>query len=500
MSCPAPTAQRANRRPGVDDHAHATLLEPWGRRAPARRGLDHCGRGNADDFDGEPTLAAPRVRNGARRAIAGRASTLRLIAVLLLVVLGLDMVAAETPAAVRAQAETAATATRLRIADERAAQVASLQQALAEADVARRRLAAAQAARDAARADTAARRRVHEQAVQTLRQLVDRAVVAARLGAPAAGTTPQQRAEAAVAAVDARLAALAAALGRSQADESIFDRQGRPVSAPVLRLGRSRAVALGPDDASRGLLEPAASGQGWRVVGPRLDPLPAGRIALDPDGRAAQVSAPGGGGIAGWLAAGRFFIWPIIGVFAIAIAIVVWRTAALARLRVDPLHLARIAGLLAGGKRGEAAAAVAGGTTPLDRILAAGIAATDRPREAREALVERALIVESSALRRGLPAVLVLAGVCPLLGLLGTVTGMIDMFGTISTQGAGGARAVSGGISEALVTTQAGMLAAIPLLLLHALLARAAERREELLEEAACGVLGLTATDEAARG
>ena len=69
---------------------------------------------------------------------------------------------------------------------------------------------------------------------------------------------------------------------------------------------------------------------------------------------------------------------------------------------------------------------------------------------------------------------------------------MIDMFSVIAAQGSGSAKGLSGGISEALICTQAGMLVAIPLLLAHAWLSRAAERRTHLLEEAACGVLGLT--------
>ena len=69
---------------------------------------------------------------------------------------------------------------------------------------------------------------------------------------------------------------------------------------------------------------------------------------------------------------------------------------------------------------------------------------------------------------------------------------MIDLFGVIAQAGSGGAKAVSGGISEALICTQAGMLAAIPLLVAHAWLGRLADRRSQVLEEAACGVLGLT--------
>ena len=100
------------------------------------------------------------------------------------------------------------------------------------------------------------------------------------------------------------------------------------------------------------------------------------------------------------------------------------------------------------------------------------------------------MLAEAPRLQRGLNLVLLLASIAPLLGLLGTVTGMIDLFAVIGAQGSGNARALSGGISEALITTQAGMLVAVPLLVAHSLLNRAAERRIVLLEEAASGILG----------
>ncbi len=68
---------------------------------------------------------------------------------------------------------------------------------------------------------------------------------------------------------------------------------------------------------------------------------------------------------------------------------------------------------------------------------------------------------------------------------------MIDMFGIIADQGSGSAPTLSGGISEALICTQAGMLAAIPLLLIHAIWTRIADRRLMILEEAACALLGM---------
>lgn len=86
-------------------------------------------------------------------------------------------------------------------------------------------------------------------------------------------------------------------------------------------------------------------------------------------------------------------------------------------------------------------------------------------------------------LERGLGAVGVCASVAPLLGLLGTVVGMIRTFETIASYGAQDARLLAGGIREALITTEAGLAVAIPLLLLHALLRGRAESLAEHLRE-----------------
>jgi biopolymer transport protein ExbB len=84
-----------------------------------------------------------------------------------------------------------------------------------------------------------------------------------------------------------------------------------------------------------------------------------------------------------------------------------------------------------------------------------------------------------------LAAIAVLAAVAPILGLLGTVLGMIETFDVISLYGTGNAKAMAGGISVALVTTQTGLLIAIPGLFLSGLLARLARRLTTRLEETA---------------
>jgi len=95
--------------------------------------------------------------------------------------------------------------------------------------------------------------------------------------------------------------------------------------------------------------------------------------------------------------------------------------------------------------------------------------------------LDEQLAAESSKLNRGLPTVAVLAAVSPLLGLLGTVTGMIETFQSITLFGTGDPKLMSGGISQALVTTQLGLAVAIPLVLFHSVLVGRANRLVERL-------------------
>lgn len=85
---------------------------------------------------------------------------------------------------------------------------------------------------------------------------------------------------------------------------------------------------------------------------------------------------------------------------------------------------------------------------------------------------------------RHLAVIAVLAGIAPLLGLLGTVLGMIETFDVISIFGTGNARALAGGISVALITTQTGLLVAIPGLLMSNRLGRVSQRLKTSLDEA----------------
>jgi biopolymer transport protein ExbB len=100
------------------------------------------------------------------------------------------------------------------------------------------------------------------------------------------------------------------------------------------------------------------------------------------------------------------------------------------------------------------------------------------PKVDRYILDETVLLLVSS-LNRYLALIAVLAALAPLLGLLGTVTGMIATFDIISIFGTGNARAMAGGISEALITTQTGLLMAIPGLYMSGFLSRRAENLKQ---------------------
>ena len=98
-------------------------------------------------------------------------------------------------------------------------------------------------------------------------------------------------------------------------------------------------------------------------------------------------------------------------------------------------------------------------------------------------ILDQCAMREMSPLKRYLSVIAVLAAVAPLFGLLGTVTGMMTTFNVIALFGTGNARAMAGGISEALITTQSGLLVAIPGLFMSAFLIRRANRLESRLNE-----------------
>jgi len=166
--------------------------------------------------------------------------------------------------------------------------------------------------------------------------------------------------------------------------------------------------------------------------------------------------------------AGGWLMLPIIACSVIALAIIVERIWSLQVRRVLPKHLvAQVWRWEKIHQLNDERLAELQASSPLGSILAAGIANRHENRDVMKESIEdtgRHIVHE---LERYLNTLGTIAAITPLLGLLGTVIGMIKVFATITTQGVGNPGALAGGISEALITTAAGMSVAIPTLMFY---------------------------------
>ncbi|NLS12073.1 flagellar motor protein MotA [Vibrio sp. SM6] len=142
------------------------------------------------------------------------------------------------------------------------------------------------------------------------------------------------------------------------------------------------------------------------------------------------------------------------------------------------------------------------GNNPLGRILA--VYQKDKQKgqhrtvEALELRLLEAVVDEQNGLEKGLSMLKLLAALAPMLGLLGTVTGMIETFQVITQFGNGDPKVMAGGISMALVTTVLGLIAAMPLLLVHNILSSQAESIRNILEKQGIGMVAELAENDAA--
>ena len=139
--------------------------------------------------------------------------------------------------------------------------------------------------------------------------------------------------------------------------------------------------------------------------------------------------------------------------------------------------------------RGSAKTRTAGTTNPLARVLEVYESNRNRDIETLELKLDEQILKESPKIEWGLDIIKVLAAVAPLLGLLGTVVGMIITFTAITIYGAGDPKLMADGISTALVTTVQGLIAAIPLVLIHAVVASMARGNQQILDEQAAGII-----------
>ena len=184
--------------------------------------------------------------------------------------------------------------------------------------------------------------------------------------------------------------------------------------------------------------------------------------------------------------AGGWLMWPILACSVIAMAIVVERLWIYRRRRVLPSNLvAQIWQLHQKNQLTAAHIQTVRNSSPLGRILAAGLVNRNHPREFMKEAIEEEGRQVVHELEHYLNTLGTIANISPLLGLLGTVIGMIKVFAAITPSGVGNPTVLAGGISEALITTAAGLSVAIPAVIFHRYLSGKVNRIVLSMEEQA---------------
>ncbi len=182
------------------------------------------------------------------------------------------------------------------------------------------------------------------------------------------------------------------------------------------------------------------------------------------------------------IAKGGYIMYPILFCSLLSLTIVLERLFALTRFRVAPVKLRIMVQTYAPSKNDEIIEYCDKHSNPMSSVVKKVINNAHLPSDQTVEMIKVTGRQATSGLDRGLFLLELIAAITPLMGLLGTVLGMIEVFDTIAQQGVGQAGALSAGISKALITTVAGLTVAIPTLAAFTLLSRKAERLTEEID------------------
>lgn len=367
---------------------------------------------------------------------------------------------------------------------------AQLLQARASADRMAQQVVQAEEQTLASEENTGLLAATYEQSAATLGSL---GVESAALGDPEAGDAVRLRA-----VFDAAVARLGDLSGVRREPGIFFLADGTEVQGEIIRFGN--IAAYGVSNAGSGALAPAGAGRFKLWPQPAQDTaqaLAAGQTpavlnayvyeSLNADAQPPRektlLDTANDGGAIGWIIIGL----GVLALFFVLLRALFLRSAGANTTRVldavTPLaQQRRFDDAIAAAKRYKGSSA---------RVVTAALRNIDRDPEHLEDIVSESILHESGRLNRFGATILVIAAVAPLLGLLGTVTGMIETFDIITDFGTGDPTLLSSGISVALVTTQLGLIVAIPALLLGNLLSGWAERIKDGMEQAALRVTNL---------
>jgi len=301
--------------------------------------------------------------------------------------------------------------------------------------------------------------------------------------------------------VEALFEAASAVLTRAgqvtRSSGEFFLADGTRVSGDIIHLGRIAAYGISPQGS--GALAPAGDGDlkiwpepaakevaSTLAAGQRPETL--GLFAYE--SLSNEVESKTGKSVLDIIESGGLIGWIIVVLGLVGLVLVILRSVFLQRASSSTGKVIDTVGShVRRGDREAALQVLRRKSSATSRVVAAAIRNLDRDREHLEDIVSEAILHESSHLNRFGAVIMVIAAVSPLLGLLGTVTGMISTFDVITEFGTGDPKLLSGGISIALVTTQLGLIVAIPLLLLGNMLSGWAERIKDDMEKAALRVI-----------
>lgn len=190
-----------------------------------------------------------------------------------------------------------------------------------------------------------------------------------------------------------------------------------------------------------------------------------------------------------YMQAGGTIMWVILLMSVIAFAIIIERLIFFAGASSSPGKIELAFGrAIAEGDEASAKSAVSGKSS-MHRLFASAYTHWMIDGENMKLLLEQQIRRELYRWERNLSLLEIIARVSPLLGLLGTVVGMVQMFQTLNLGGAVNAASVTGGIWKALFTTVAGLSVAIPVIIAHGILAGKIDKQEETLQRGADFIL-----------
>jgi len=291
------------------------------------------------------------------------------------------------------------------------------------------------------------------------------------------------------------------------------DRTGADRTGRILTLGKFTAVY--DDGEETGFLSYSEDGKRFYALSAlpswwirrNLDRYLAGREAsvyTDLSGGAALRQITHKPSLADQIRDGGPVVWPILGIALLALILVAERFVYLNRVHGNTDRLMENMNRMAEKGDWEGCEALVqryeGRQWPVINVLAAGLVSRSEDRETQENILQEAILREAPRLERFLSVLGILGAIAPLLGLLGTVTGMIATFRVITLYGTGDPRMMSGGISEALITTELGLAVAIPIMLLHTLLSRRVDHIIGEMEEKAVALTNIMQKARAGNG